>query len=70
MAKKPLPFRYQRVSLCIDPTTAGIFISTQSTPTYVEASAYIEYLPTIHLYEVICSIGNWFSPVHFRSILP
>jgi hypothetical protein len=49
MAKKPLPFRYQRVSLCIDPTTAKIYISTQSTTAYAEASAYVEHLPTTHL---------------------
>ena len=49
MAKKPLPFRYQRVSLCSDPTITGIFISTQSTPSYEEASPYVEYLLTTHI---------------------
>ena len=44
MAKKPLPLRYQRVSLCIDPTIARIFNFIWSTPSYEEASTQIKHL--------------------------
>ncbi len=71
MAKKPLPFRYQRFSLCVDPTTTRILIPTRSISPYEKTSALIEHqLTTYFLTKAVSSIGSEFSPVHFRGIIP
>ena len=69
IVKKPLPFQWQRFSLCLDLTTTRIFISTGSTYTLAHASAPAKRLSTIFFWKTY-SIGDRLSPVHFRDILP
>ncbi len=49
IVKEPLPFRWQRFSLCFILTTTRILIPDRSTLICINASALPERLPTIHL---------------------
>ena len=66
IAKKPLPFRYQRLSLCIVLTLTRILISTRLISFYKKTFTQAERLSTT-IFSDVCSIGSWFSPVHFQG---
>ncbi len=69
IVKEPLPFRWQRFSLCSDLTTTRILIPIESTNPLGNASTPTGRLPTTIITDVY-SIGNWLSPVHFRRSHP
>ena len=69
IVKEPLPLRWQRFSLCSDLTTTKILIPTKSTNPPGHASTFAGRLPTTIITDVY-SIGNRFSPVHFKRPHP
>ena len=69
IVKEPLPFQWQRFSLCFDLTTTRILISMRSTSLRRNASALTERLLTTS-FSTVYSIGNQFSPVHLRDLQP
>ena len=69
IVKEPLPFRWYRFSLYFGLTLARILNFERFTLPLRSAFARTKRLPII-TFCVIYSIGNQFSPVHFKGLSP